>query len=334
MAQPFDVDKLRVTGEEFAIVKQIRCELSSMAGFSVSENGVLSYLTGNPATQLTWFDRSGTQLRTAGLPAAYIDLRLSPDEKRLVVARTDPPAVVPDISVIDLARDVASKLTSEPSVEDFPVWSPDGSQIAFSSNREGAMNLYRKLASGAGKEEGLLKSNQAEHMQDWSPDGRFLLYRTFGVKTRSDIWAVPMFGDKKAYPLLETEFDEAFARFSPDGRWVAYVSDETGTSEVYVRRFQGSAGSWRISTDKGSAPRWRRDGTELFYVSGGKLMAVDVKLSESRFEPGVPKLLFEKSSISNYDVSRDGQQFLIAVPVESSPEPITVVLNWTADLKR
>jgi Tol biopolymer transport system component len=334
MAQPFDVDKLRVTGEEFAVVKQISRDLSSMAGFSVSESGVLAYLTGNLATQLTWFDRSGTQLRTVGLPAAYIYLQLSPDEKRLVVARTDPPAVVPDISVIDLARNVASKLTSDSSIEDFPVWSPDGSQIVFSSNREGPMNLYWKLSSGAGKEESLIKSNRPEHTQDWSPDGRFLLYRTFGVKTKSDIWVLPMFGDRKPYPLLDTEFDEAFARFSPDGRWVAYASDEAGTGEVYVRPFQGSGGSWRISTDGGSAPRWRRDGKELFYVSGGKLMAVAVKASQTSFEPGVPRLLFEKSGISNYDVSRDGQQFLIAVPVESSPEPITVVLNWTADVKR
>jgi eukaryotic-like serine/threonine-protein kinase len=334
MGQPFDVDKLRVTGEEIWVAGQISWALSALAGFSVSENGVLAYLTGNPATQLTWFDRSGTELRTVGLPAAYIALRLSPDEMRVAVARTDPLAVAPDISLIELARGVASKLTSEPSIDDFPVWSPDGSQIAFSSNREGAMNLYRKLSNGAGKEEGLIKSNQGEHMQDWSPDGRFLLYRTFGVKTKSDIWVLPMFGDRKPYPFLETEFDETSAIFSPDGRWVAYVSDEAGTYEVYVRRFQGSGGSWRISTDGGTVPRWRRDGKELFYFSGKKLMAVDVKASESSFEPGSPRLLFEKSGISNYDVSRDGQQFLIAIPVESSPEPITVVLNWTADLKR
>ncbi len=336
MAQPFDVDKLGVTGEEFSVAEHIRyMSQSALAWFSVSENGVLVYSTGNSATQLTWFDRSGTQLGTVGLQADYLSLRLSPDEKRVAVARTDPPAVAADLWLIELARGVASKLTSEPSMDDFPVWSPDGSQIAFSSTREGAMNLYRKLSSGAGKEEGLLKSNQAEHAQDWSPDGRFILYRTYGVKTKSDIWVLPMFGDRKPYPFLDREFDEPFARFSPDGRWVAYTSDETGTSEVYVREFQGSGRSWRVSINGGSLPRWRRDGKELFYFSGEKLMAVDVKAGGSSFEPGVPKLLFEKNGTRNYDVSGDGQRFLVAVPVEeSSSEPITVVLNWTADLKR
>jgi hypothetical protein len=154
-----------------------------------------------------------------------------------------------------------------------------------------------------------------------------------------------MFGDRKPYPFLNTEFDEDFARFSPDGRWVAYTSDEAGTSEVYVRDFQGSRGSVRISTGSGSLPRWRRDGKELFYFFEGKLMSIGVKAGGSSFEPGVPKflfdtgvpklkLLFEKVGTRNYDVSRDGQRFLVAVPVESSPEPITVVLNWMADLKR
>ncbi len=335
MAQPFDVDTLSVTGAEFSVVEQVSYAPSGLAGFSVSENGVLAYMTGNPATQLAWFDRSGTQVGTLGQPAAYLSLRISPDEKRVAVARNDPPALATDISLIELARGVASRLTSDPSIDDFPVWSPDGTQIVFSSGRDGAMNLYTKLSSGAGKEEALLRSNQAEHMQDWSPDGRFLLYRTFGLRTKSDIWVLPTFGDKKPYPFLATESDEAFARFSPDGRWVAYASDDVGTSEVYVREFQGSGGSLRVSTGGGSFPCWRRDGKELFYFSGGKLMAVDVKARATSFEPGVPKLLFEKSGTWNYDVSRDGQRILIAVPVEkSSPEPITVVLNWAADLKR
>ena len=181
----------------------------------------------------------------------------------------------------------------------------------------------------------MLKSAQPLGIWDWSADGRFILYRVLGAKTKNDIWVLPLFGERKPYPLLQTEFGEFWARFSPDGRWVAYVSDETGTNEVYVREFSGSGGRLQVSVGGGSSPSWRRDGKELFYNSGGKLMAVDVKVSGSGFEPGVPKLLFEKGGGSIFDVSGDGQRFLIPVLVEeSSPEPITVVLNWTADLKR
>jgi serine/threonine protein kinase len=347
MAQPFDVDKLEVKGEAFPIIQRIRYISDiALAGFSVSSDGVLVYTTGNPVpNQLTWFDRSGKQLGTVDPPAAYSRLRLSPDEKRVAVERSDSPAYYRDIWLIELARGVASRLTSDPTEDSFPVWSPDGGRIAFSSNREGQFNLYQKLSSGAGGDEELLKSAEPKFMLDWSPDGRFILYRTPGWKTRADVWVLPLFGDRKPFPLLQTNFAETWARFSPDGRWVAYVSDETGTDEVCVREFQGSGDTWHVSTGGGSFPRWRRDGKELFYNSGGKLMAVDVKASGSGFAAGVPKLLFEKSVSSSpslnvrmagyFDVSGDGQRFLIPVQVEESlPEPITVVLNWTADLKR
>jgi hypothetical protein len=170
---------------------------------------------------------------------------------------------------------------------------------------------------------------------DWSADGRFILFWFFGEKTRGDIWVLPTFGDRKPYPLLHSEFGETWARFSPDGRWVAYVSNETGMNEVYVQEFQGSGGKVRVSTGGGNRPCWRGDGKELFYLSGGKLMAVDVKVVGSNFEAGVPRPLFEIPRSVDFEVSGDGQRFLIPVPVEeTSPTPITVVLNWTADLKR
>jgi eukaryotic-like serine/threonine-protein kinase len=337
MAQPFDADKLEVTGDAFPVVERIRYSWGpGLAEFSVSSDGVLVYITGNPVpSQLTWFDRNGKQLGTVGPPAAYRVIRLSTDEKRVAVERTDPPAVSSDIWLIDLARGVPSRLTSDPGNDLYPVWSPDGSRIAFTSIREGQLKIYQKLSSGAGGEEELLKSAEPLGIWDWSADGRFILYRILGGKTKNDIWVLPMFGDRKPYPLLQTDFNESLAKFSPDGRWVAYVSDETGTSEVYVKEFQRSGGSWRVSTGGGNFPRWRRDGEELFYNSGGKLMAVEVKSSSSGFEPGVPKLLFERSGSGIFDVSGDGQRFLIPILVEeSSPEPITVVLNWTADLKR
>ena len=337
MAQPFDADKLEVTGDAFPLVERIRYSYGpGLAEFSVSSDGVLVYITGNPVpSQLTWFDRNGKQLGTVGPPAAYRVMRLSPDERRVAVERTDPPAVSSDIWLIELARGVPSRLTSHPGNDLYPVWSPDGSRIAFTSIREGQLKIYQKLSSGAGSEEELLKSAEPLGIWDWSADGRFILYRVLGAKTKNDIWVLPLFGDRKSYPLLQTEFVESAATFSPDGRWVAYVTDETGTNEVYVREFQGSGGGSRVSTGGGSFPRWRRDGKELFYSSGGKVMAVDVKASGSGFEPGAPRLLFERSGVGIFDVSGDGQRFLIPVLVEeSSPEPITVVLNWTADLKR
>jgi serine/threonine protein kinase len=337
MAQPFDADKLKVTGDAFPVVERVRYNWGpGLSEFSVSSNGALVYISGNPVpSQLTWFDRSGKQFGTVGPPAAYRVLRLSPDEKRVAVERTDPPGVSSDIWLIESERGVSSRLTSNPGNDLYPVWSPDGIWIAFSSIREGQFKLYQKLSRGAGGEEELLKFTEPGGLWDWSADGRFILYRVLGGKTKNDVWVLPMFGDRKPYPLLQTEFQESGARFSPGGRWVAYVSDETGTPELYIQEFQGSGGKLQVSNGGGNFPRWRRDGKELFYNSGGKLMVVDIRESGSRLEPGVPKLLFERSGVGIFDASGDGQRFLIPVLLEeSSPEPITVVLNWTADLKR
>ena len=337
MVQPFDPDKLEVTGDAFSVVERISYSWGSgLAEFSVS-GGVLVYITvsNTAASQLTWFDRHGKQLGTVGAPAAYRVLRLSPDEKRVAVERADPPTDSSDIWLIEAARGVASRLTSNPGNDLLPVWSPDGTRIAFTSMRDRQLKLYQTLSNGAGGEEELVQSAEPLGTWDWSADGRFILYRVLGGKTKNDIWVLPMFGDREPYPLLQTDFQESGARFSPDGRWVAYVSDETGTNEVYVRDFQRSGGSWRVSNGGGNPARWRRDGKELFYISGGKLMAVDVKAVGSSFEPGVPKLLFESRGVRFFDVSADGLRFLIPVPVEeSAPEPITVVLNWTTDLKQ
>jgi eukaryotic-like serine/threonine-protein kinase len=336
MAQPFDANKLEVTGKAFAVMEDVSYDdQNALAHFSVSGNGVLVYRTGGSQdSQLTWFDRNGKQLGTVGQPGRYGQPRLSPDEMRIVVSHAEPPAFVPDIWIIELARGAASRLTSDPAVDTAPEWSPDGSRIAFSSNREGQFNLYQRLSSGAGSDEELLKSSEPKIIYDWSGDGRFILYR-IRTKTRLKLWVLPLFGEGAPYRLLQTEFNETFVKLSPNGKWVAYVSDETGRNEVYVREFQGSGDKYIVSTGGGGSPRWRWDGKEIFYASAGKIMAVDVKTVGAVFEPGVPKPLFASTRAGSFDVTRDGQRFLISVPIEeSSPEPITVVLNWTADLKR
>jgi roadblock/LC7 domain-containing protein len=251
------------------------------------------------------------------------------------VVRFDPPNTT-HIWLIELGRGVPSRLTSGPAMDYTPIWSPDGSRIAFESNREGVFNIYQKHASSAGNDEELLKSDKNKAVSDWSPDGRFILYGIQREQSSFEEWVLPLFGDRKPFPLLQNELTD-IVRFSPDGRWVAYESAETGKKELYVREFQGSGGRWQVSAGGGNWAGWRQDSKELFYLSAGKLMAVEVKADGSAFELGEPKLLFENQMVGDFsfDVSGNGQLFLIPAPVEeSSSAPITVVMNWTADLKR
>jgi eukaryotic-like serine/threonine-protein kinase len=343
VARPFDADRLELTGEAVPVVKQIGFTLgNARAHFSVSETGTLLYRP-NPAaadTQLVWFDRAGKQLGTAGAAGHYSDIRLSPDGKRVAFQRLDTERGASDIWLMELARGTPSRLTFDPANDGDAVWSPDGVRVVFSSMREGLPNLYQKLSSGAGGEELLLKSDEAKFATDWSPDGRHVLYHAMSRQSY-DLWVLPLFGERRPEPFVRTDFQESSGRFSPDGRFVAYVSNESGRYEVYVQSFPASGGKWQVSNGGGASPRWRRDGRELFYLSAdGKLMSVEVDGSSDRFEAGVPAPLFEPrvgaiSGDSPYDVAADGRRFLVKVPVgENAPAPVTVVLNWTADLKR
>src|SRR6266516_3530025 len=347
MAQTFDTDKLQLAGEPFPIAEQVGSNaVTGRAFFSVSETRVLAFLSNNAAnTQLAWFDRGGKQIASVGQPAVDSGLRFSPDEKRLAVVRFDPQAGSPDIWLIDLARNTPSRFTFDPASESSPVWSPDGSRIVFASNRDGVANLYQKLSSGAGNDEVLLKSADPSSPQDWSADGRFILYNMLSPRTGVDIWLLPLFGDQKPTPFIQTEFSEIQARFSPDGRWVAYASNESGSFQVYVQSFPSSGGKWQVSTGGGAHPQWRREGKELFYLAPDrKLMAVEVNGAGPTFVPGVPVPLFEvhvspnfpgPGGVTYYDVTGDGQRFLANTLVgESAPVPFTIVMNWTAALKR
>jgi eukaryotic-like serine/threonine-protein kinase len=356
LAQAFDARRLELAGEAVPIAEGL--PERGPAPFSASTNGVLAYATGGVAyavtTQLTWFDRAGKILGTAGEPGVYTVLALSPDGTRVAVIHTDPHAAGAgtsgwrgntDIWVHEFSRGTSARLTFDPATDTSPVWSPDGSHIIFSSDRDGAYDLYQKDSSGAGNEEALLKSNETKYAYDWSQDGRFLLYV---VPRKNSLWVLPLTGDDRQAISYLTESNASQARFSPDSRWIAYTSGESGKSEVYVRPFPAaSGGKWIVSKGGGTQPRWRRDGKELFYISpDSKLMSVEVAAASGAFQAGSPKALFAVPILgggavpigTHYDVSADGKKFLInSVPADTAsapPSPITVVLNWQAGLKK
>ncbi len=342
VAQAFDAEKLQLSGEPFTIAEQVGYDVTTFQTyFSVSETGVLAYSSGTSGkTRLTWTDRNGKELGFLGEPSNYVRPWFSPDGKRIAVDNDYQGNR--DIWIIDVGSGNPTRFTFDPASDLFPVWSPDGGRIVFASDREGPRQLYQKTATGAGKEELLLKTDLNKFPMDWSVDGRFILYLVTDPKTKTDLWVLPLFGDQKPFPLLQTEFNERLGRFSPDGRWIAYVSDESGINQVYVQSFPASGGKWQVSTNGGYWPAWRHDGKELFYVSSDrKIMAVDVKGAGATFETGAPKALFDlripslNTPQALFAVSSDGQKFLIPSAVgENTSVPIAVVLNWTTDLKR
>jgi Tol biopolymer transport system component len=340
MAQPFDAAKLQLSGEPFPVAEQVTYNgRYSYSNFSISETGAMVFRGGSLSnSQLVWFDRAGKQLNSAGPPGQYNDVVLSPDEKRAALQRTENGNT--DIWLMDLVRGLPSRFTFNAADEDDPSWSPDGSLIVFSSTRDGSRSLYRKVSSGAGSEELLLKANVLDAGTDWSADGRFILFETQDPKTGVELMVLPLFGDMKPYPLLQSEFNESQGRVSPDGRWFAYTSNESGKNEVYVQSFPPTGGKWQISTTGGAQPHWRRDGKELFYMAPDrKLMAVDVKLGTA-FGTSAPKTLFQTQVVrpeapNRYVVTGDGQRFLVNSSVEEvSQTPLTVILNWKAQLKK
>jgi serine/threonine protein kinase len=337
MAQAFDVASLALTGAPFPVAEQVGyLRLNNEAYFSVSETGVLVYKSNDAGkTQLVWFDRSGKQLGAPGPPGEYSFPALSPDEKRVAIDRDDPQTGTFDIWLLDLARGIPSRFTFDPANDVYPVWSPDGSRIVFGSSRDGAYGLYQKSSSGAGSEEAISKPGERKYPTDWSLDGRFILYTQTSPDTLWDLWVIPLFGDRQPIPFLQTKFNEVNGVFSPDGKWIAYESDDSGSSQVWVQSFPAGS-KWQVSNEGGGEPHFRRDGKELFYLAAnGKLMAVEVKANISGLEFSAPKPLFDTHSQNRYSVTADGQRFLINTPVEESASaPITVILNWTAEAKR
>ncbi len=352
LAQPFNPKTLAFTGESFPIAERVESPVfPGFAAFSVSNNGILAYGVGAGSAaglQMAWFDRQGKQVETVGPPGNYRGLDLAPDGKRVAAHRHDGNGG--DIWVTDLSRSTTSRFTFDASQENSsPIWSPDGTRIVYGSIHNGKGGLYQKLANNVGTEERLTESNSMAVPVSWSPDGSAIVYEVDDPKTTRDFWVLPLSGDRKPSPLLRTPFAESHGQISPDGKWLAYYSNETGRVEVYVHPFPAGAGKWQISTNGGLFPRWRRDGHELFYMSqngGGKMMSVDIRSSGSTFEASTPRELFDSPYVAvphgasavypyhNYAVSADGQRFLIPHPTSSDTAnltmPIVVVENWAA----
>jgi hypothetical protein len=348
MALPLSVRRLESAGIPIPIAEGV----FGTTAYSASSTGILAFRAGATAdSQLLWFDRQGKQLGQMGPAAPYGNVRLSPDGKLLLV---DHRAITPDgagsdhLLIADLARGVFSRVNPGDALDYGGVLSPDG-HAAFTYYGAGGASgdIYVKLASGAGAAEPLVKSATLKHPNDWSLDGRYLIYDEHSVRQKQDLWIVPMSGEKpgepKPIPFLATPADETDGAFSPDTKWVAYSSDESGRREVYVQGFVPDhvpavgIGKWQISSAGGAKPRWRRDGKELYYIAGGgKMMAVPVKSTATTFEPGVGIPLFDTHTVgfTPYDVAPDGR-FLINTVMESgNASTITVVLNWTAGLKK
>jgi eukaryotic-like serine/threonine-protein kinase len=345
MAQLFDPLRLRLAGEVFPVVEQVGVSsgspTTSLGAFSASQSGVLVYGSINTGgnQSLAWVDRAGKRTELAGL-GMYSNFRLAPDQERIAFNRDAQDGAGADIWVLDTVRGVPTRITFDRAfVDSDPVWSPDGRSVIWRASHTGPVNLYVKSATGSDQEDLFVKTDTANALPtDWSRDGRFVAYQASATHTGWDLWIAPQFGDKKPFPYLQSQFDEQAGAFSPDGHWIAYVSNESGRDEVYVQPFPLSGSKFQISTGGGSEPQWRADGTELFYVSADrKLMVVPTKLGGG-FQAGLPKSLISvpgNGSHRSYALSNDGQRFLVVVPTEggSSP-PVTVVLNWQAGLHK
>jgi eukaryotic-like serine/threonine-protein kinase len=353
VAQPFDPVRLTLTGNSFPVADDARLDVASnVAAVSASAAGPIAYRSGLGVgqRQLAWFDRTGKEISTVAEPdvGSPNNPTLSPDGRRIAVQRVVNGNA--DIWLLEIARGVLSRFTFEPTTEFAAVWSPDGSRIVFNSDRKGQYDLYQKAASGAGKEELLLATPQLKTPLDWSSDGHFLMYRSLDSKAGWDLWALPLDTEKNPIPLVQTPFEERDAQFSPDGKWIAYQSNESGRFEIYVQPFFGLAGKvggkWQVSTNGGAQVRWKHDAKELFYVApDGRLIAVPIQLASDGqgVEVGAAVPLFATHiggsvpgpNTQQYIVSRDGERFLMnTINDEVTTSPITVILYWTAGLKK
>jgi serine/threonine-protein kinase len=340
MAVGFDPKSFQLAGTPVPVLQGVMQLGNGSAQYSVSATGSLAYIPGSAqgaATRLVWVSRNGTEQALPAPPRNYTYPRLSPDGRRLALTIRDETT---QTWLYDFGRDTLTRLTFDGTVDEVPVWTPDGKRIAHISNKDGAVNIYWESADGGGSLERLTTSQDTNAPSSFSPDGKFLAYIDINGTTGYDLWVLRL-SDRKAEPFLKTPHGEAAPRFSPDGRWLAYVSDESGRYEVYVQPYPGPGGKYQISTDGGTEPVWNPNGKELFYRSGDKMMAVDIS-TQGGFSAGKSKMLFQGPYLPTvgtfplYDVSPDGQRFLMLKPIEqtASLTQIVVVQNWFEELKQ
>ena len=335
MAVPFDVEKMAITGAAVPMVEGVM-QVFTGAQYSVSDNGTLAYLPGGasgPQTTLVWVDRKGQEQPISAPPSStYGSPHISPDGRRIALGNQG------QIWIYDIARETLSRLSFVPTVTGNNAWTPDGKHVTFQSGTP--LNLYWQASDGSGAAERLATSEYRQGPGSWSPDGKALVFVETNPKTNQDIWVLQL-SDHKAVPFIQTEFNEGGPEFSPDGRWIAYASDESGRWEVYVQPYPGPGGKVQISTDGGKEPLWNRNGKELFYRNGDRMMAVPVGLQPS-FSAGKPAILFEgryhrtNASLAQYDVSPDGQRFVMVKDsgADQSATHINIVQNWFQELEQ
>jgi Tol biopolymer transport system component len=335
-AQPFDPRKALLHGEAIQLASSVHYFFGpSHATFSASRTGVVAYQTSAHRSRLTWFDRAGKETGALGDPSVVKGLRISPDGSRAAVDIENPKTGSSDIWVFELGRGVSTRLHSDPVDEKMPVWSADGAKLFYRSDRHGPPDIYQIAVGIPGSEQPLLELPGVQQPEDVSRDGRLLAFLNEVASTVWNIWLLPLAGERKPSPWRQTRFSESSPRFSPDGRWIAYESDESGDPEVYVALTEGGGEKRRISPGGGSRPRWRRDGKELYYLAPGNLVMAVPMTFGAQVEAGAPAPLFRvEMEIENYDVNPDGSRFLMRLPSEKvRSSPLRVILNCPAVLK-
>jgi Tol biopolymer transport system component len=344
MAQKFDASSIKFSGVPVPVAQQVQVFFPATGAFSVSPSGLLAFQNGNPAiSQLVWYTRDGKESGQLGSLSGYNTVSLSPDGTRAITSLGDPQGGKRDIWVLEVVRGTATPVTLGGAGANYPVWRNDGLKIFYLDAVRG-VGIYANSTSAPGHPELVEQVRAMAVPNSISGDGKFLVYMNFGGQPGPRLWVhplAPVKPDTEDYPLLGTNFNEAHAQFSPDGHWLAYTSDETGKEEVYVVPFPSLSNKVQISASGGSQPRWRRDAKEIYYISrDGMMMAASVEVSGNTLKPITLKALFQTRIITvtrgyhQYDVTADGQKFLINSNVERSSEPITLYANWAAELKK